>query len=336
MRIPLSHFLCISMLPMIHGVLASKAENRGTEDGKSITCGQVVTKTKNRIVGGEDASRGAWPWQISLQYKGKHACGGTLISADWVLTAAHCFPSNVRFSDYQVNLGNYQLLNPEKNAQWVKLSKVFAHKAYAGDGTSGDIALAQLERPVHFTESILPACLPDARVKFSNGTFCWVTGWGAPSYGASLGGPMTLQQIRLPLIDTMKCDEMYHIGTSINPNTREIQDDMICAGYETGKKDACVGDSGGPLVCQDNGAYYVAGIVSWGDMCALPNRPGVYTLVSFYEDWIKKHYPRAQFGLVNITYNKVRPSNSASSLFHTDFSFFLLLTAMSFIGILLK
>ncbi|KAH0626596.1 hypothetical protein JD844_001674 [Phrynosoma platyrhinos] len=275
------------------GVLENEAQSRDTKEGTQTTCGQVITKSKNRIIGGEDAARGAWPWQVSLQYKGKHACGGTLISAEWILTAAHCFPRKAILSEYRVNLGNYQLLKPEPNALWVKLSRVIAHEDYAGDGTSGDIALAQLERPVRFTESILPACLPDNTVQFRGGTFCWVTGWGAPVYGGE----------EKPL-------DLRHLPTFM-------------------------GDSGGPLVCQDSGAWYVAGVVSWGDMCALPNRPGVYTLVNYYENWIKKHHPRAQFGLVNITYYQMTPSASASSLIHQDFLFFFLLTVTSFIGTLL-
>ncbi|XP_061446255.1 serine protease 33-like [Rhineura floridana] len=303
--------------------------SRDTENGTQTVCGQVVAK--NRIVGGEDASRGAWPWQVSLQYKGKHACGGTLISAEWVLTAAHCFPRKAALSDYRVNLGNYQLSNPDQNALWLRVSRVFAHQGYAGDGTSGDIALAQLEHPVRFTQVILPACLPDAKVQFPGGTLCWVTGWGAPYYGATLGAPKTLQAIQVPLIHTMPCDAMYHIGTGINPSTREIKDDMICAGYAKGEKDACLGDSGGPLVCEEDGAWFVVGIVSWGDLCAVPNRPGVYTRVGFYEDWIKRHYPRAQFGLVNITYYQA----SASSLVLKDLHLSLLFTVCCLTTILL-
>ncbi|KAG8140340.1 putative Serine protease 27 protein [Naja naja] len=118
-------------------------------------CGQVVNQ--NRIVGGEDASLNAWPWQASLQ--------------------------NAVLSNYQANLGNYQLLNPDPNAMWRRLSQVAVHENYTGDGSSGDIALAQLEQPVHFTQGILPACLPDAKIQFTKGSLCWVTGWGSPAYG---------------------------------------------------------------------------------------------------------------------------------------------------------
>ncbi|XP_053120293.1 transmembrane protease serine 9-like [Hemicordylus capensis] len=317
--------LSVLQLGFMGCVLENEAQSQDAENGTQTMCGQVVAK--NRIVGGEDSSYGAWPWQVSLQYKQKHICGGTLINAEWVLTATHCFPGNAALSDYRANLGNYQLSNPDSNALWLRLSQVILHEDYVTDGSSGDIALAQLEQPVHFTQGILPACLPDAKVQFPNGTLCWVTGWGAPQYGATLGAPKTLQQIQLPLIDTLACDAMYHIGTGIKASIREVQDDMICAGYATGGKDACLGDSGGPLVCQEDGAWFVAGIVSWGDMCAIPNRPGVYTRVSFYEDWIKIHLPQAQFGLVNITYYRVMQPSFASRPVSKDFYFLLLLTA---------
>ncbi|KAK9395384.1 hypothetical protein NXF25_018745 [Crotalus adamanteus] len=64
------------------------------------------------------------------------------------------------------------------------MSQVAVHENYAREGSSGDIALAQLEQPVRFTQSILPACLPDAKVQFPKGTLCWVTGWGSPAYGS--------------------------------------------------------------------------------------------------------------------------------------------------------
>uniref|UniRef100_A0A670ZF25 Peptidase S1 domain-containing protein n=1 Tax=Pseudonaja textilis TaxID=8673 RepID=A0A670ZF25_PSETE len=241
-------------------------------------CGQVVKQ--NRIVGGADASLNAWPWQASLQYQGKHVCGATLINSELILTAAHCFPKNAVLSNYQANLGNYQLLNPDPNAVWRRLSQVAVHENYTGDGSSGDIALAQLEQPVHFTQGILPACLPDAKTQFPKGSLCWVTGWGSPTYGEPL--PPTFQW--------NGCVLLFYLYINLFGKLVIPKDDMFCAGYAEGKKDACLGDSGGPLVCQADGAWFVAGIVSWGDLCGLSNRPGVYTRVSFYQDWIQSHF----------------------------------------------
>uniref|UniRef100_A0A8C8SF51 Peptidase S1 domain-containing protein n=1 Tax=Pelusios castaneus TaxID=367368 RepID=A0A8C8SF51_9SAUR len=258
-------------------------------------CGQA--RPQNRIVGGEDAPLGAWPWQVSLQYENRHVCGGTLINSEWVLSAAHCFPRHAELSRYRVILGSRQLLNPEPGSLRLPLSRALGHALYSGEGSSGDIALAQLGRPVTFTPQVLPACLPDAGIHFPAGTLCWVTGWGSPQEGDQLPAPMTLQQLQVPLIDTLPCDALYQRRGS----GRVIQDDMVCAGYAEGRRDACQGDSGGPLVCQKAGLWFVAGIISWGEGCALPSRPGVYIRVSAYLGWIRQHMPNATFGVVNIT-----------------------------------
>uniref|UniRef100_A0A8C4Y629 Peptidase S1 domain-containing protein n=1 Tax=Gopherus evgoodei TaxID=1825980 RepID=A0A8C4Y629_9SAUR len=100
-----------------------------------------------------------------------------------------------------------------------------------------------------------------------------------------LPAPMTLQQLQVPLIDPLPCDALYRHRSSM----REIQDDMVCAGYAEGQRDACQGDSGGPLVCQKAGLWFVTGVISWGEGCALPNRPGVYIRVGAYLDWIGQH-----------------------------------------------
>lgn len=253
----------------------------------SPVCGSPAVA--NRIVGGTDAAEGMWPWQVSLRYNGRAICGGSLISNQWVISAAHCVQFSSSPSRYTVYLGAYRLDTPAANEVGVRVINLIVNSQFSGMGSSGDISLLGLAKPITFTQFIQPICIPPASMVFSPGTNCWVTGWGDTKYGVNLAYPRTLQQVMVPLISRESCDKMYHIDSAYNPSQTVIKYDQICAGYQSGQQDACLGDSGGPLVCQANGMWYQVGIVSWGDDCALPNRPGVYTSVSAYESWINYH-----------------------------------------------
>ncbi|MBN3314035.1 TRYB1 Tryptase, partial [Atractosteus spatula] len=96
-----------------------------------------------------------------------------------------------------------------------------------------------------------------------------------------LAPPRTLQEVQLPIIDNRCCQSMYK---------REIiRENMMCAGYEDGKKDTCLGDSGGPLVCKKGDSWIQTGIASIGGRCDRSNSAGIYTRVSSFTDWIKEH-----------------------------------------------
>ncbi|CAN2390200.1 Belongs to the peptidase S1 family [Pristimantis euphronides] len=246
-------------------------------------CGNPVFG--NRIVGGTDANEGGWPWQVSLRYLGSHICGGSLISNQWVLTAAHCFERSVNPSDYLVMLGGYQLQVTSPHQVASAVQSIIVNSLFRGAGTPGDIALIKLSGTITYTAYILPVCVPTTSMSFSDGTNCWVTGWGDVGSDVRLPYPQTLQQVMVPLISTDSCDRMYHIGSDISANQQIVPSDQICAGYAAGKEDSCQGDSGGPLVCNINGIWYQAGIVSWGDQCAMSYRPGVYTYVPDYYNW---------------------------------------------------
>lgn len=251
-------------------------------------CGVVF---QARITGGNDSVTGQWPWQVSITYEGTHVCGGSVVSEQWVLSAAHCFPSENNKNDYEVRLGAHQLDSFTNNDEVRTVAEIISHPSYREEGSEGDIALLRLSSPVTFSRYIRPICLPAANASFPNGLKCTVTGWGHVAPSVSLSAPKTLQQLEVPLISRETCNCLYNI----NPNPEEphtIQQDMVCAGYVTGGKDACQGDSGGPLSCPVEGTWYLAGIVSWGDACGAPNRPGVYTLTSSYASWI--HYYAAE------------------------------------------
>ncbi|XP_066486400.1 serine protease 27-like [Tiliqua scincoides] len=270
------------MGPGVHEIQATRA------------CGKPVVSL-NRIVKGLDTAPGEFPWQISLQLNHKHVCGGSLISHDWVITAAHCFYQFRDLSEYQVLLGVTQLSNPGPQACCLGVKKIIVNPTYAGQTTSGDIALVQLSRKVHYSDFILPICLPDASVKFPPGKLCWVTGWGNLRHSVGLPSPQTLQKLQVPIIDSKTCSALYRTNMGDGLPPRAIKDDMICAGFAEGMKDACKGDSGGPMVCMIGWSWVLAGIVSWGEGCAIENRPGVYSRLTYYESWIHSIIPDIKF-----------------------------------------
>ncbi|KAM6959268.1 serine protease 27-like [Aplochiton taeniatus] len=241
-------------------------------------CGKAPLNTKqDRIVGGQDATAGSWPWQASLHYNGAHFCGGSLINNLWILTAAHCF-SSTSTAGYTVYLGRQDQEGTNPNEQSRSLAMVLRHPDYNVDTSDNDIALLQLSSAVGFTDYIQPVCLAEPGSSFYTDVNTWVTGWGRIRSGVSLPSPQTLQEVSVPVVGNRKCNCLYGVGS--------ITDNMICAGLLAGGKDSCQGDSGGPLVIQQSQVWIQAGIVSFGQGCALPNFPGVYTRVSQYQTWI--------------------------------------------------
>ncbi|XP_062524707.1 uncharacterized protein LOC101737507 isoform X2 [Bombyx mori] len=235
---------------------------------------------RSRVVGGDAAVAGAWPWQAALYRDGDFQCGATLIHPQWLLSASHCFYQATE-AHWVARLGALRR-GAWPRGPWERVSRVVqvvTHPKYMSRGFRNDIALLRLERGAMHAR-LRPACLPPAYHMPPPGRHCTVVGWGQ-LYEHERVFPDTLQEVELPVISSAECRRR----TRLLPLYR-VTDDMFCAGYDRGGRDACLGDSGGPLMCQESGRWYIYGVTSNGYGCARANRPGVYTKVSNYIDWI--------------------------------------------------
>uniref|UniRef100_A0A8C3BJ40 Transmembrane serine protease 6 n=1 Tax=Cairina moschata TaxID=8855 RepID=A0A8C3BJ40_CAIMO len=204
------------------------ADCRDLSDEERCDCG--LQAPLSRIVGGANSVEGEWPWQASLQVRGRHICGGTLIADRWVVSAAHCFQDERLASPsiWTVYLGKYFQNTSSHTEVSFKVIRLFLHPYYEEDSHDYDVALLQLDHPVITSPFIQPICLPAPSHLFEPGLHCWITGWGALKEGGHISN--VLQKVDVQIIQQDICSEAYHY--MISPR-------MLCAGYHKGKKDAC-------------------------------------------------------------------------------------------------
>ncbi|KAF3850720.1 hypothetical protein F7725_012492 [Dissostichus mawsoni] len=260
----------INMIPIVlASVLIASALGCGTPAIEPLT---------SRVVNGVDAKPHSWPWQISLQYERngawRHTCGGSLIAANWVMTAAHCINEKLK---YRVHVGKHNLVELEAGSKAILTDKIIVHRQWNPVlvAIGNDIALIKLSESVTLSDHVQLACIPAAETLLSSLSSCYITGWGRLSTGGSIADK--LQQALMPVADHETCTQSDWWGVAIRRS-------MVCAGG-----DGVVGDSGGPLNCQNSeGTWEVHGIASFvsGLGCNFVKKPTVFTRVSAFNDWI--------------------------------------------------
>ncbi|XP_070824886.1 trypsin [Chaetodon trifascialis] len=234
----------------------------------AVNCQEVA---QGRIVGGYAPVPHSIKYIVSIQTtERQHFCGGFLINKYWVVTAAHC---NVGVNRMMIVAGDYSLTIYEGTEQEILPQLLVPHPEYNSTTNNSDIMLIKLKAPVYLNSYVSIALLPRHGTSVAEGRVCRVSGWGYTSPRGQI--PATLRTVKLPIVSTGKCNSSDSFDGKITEN-------MLCAGYSAGGKDACKGDSGGPLVCEGR----VYGVVSWGSGCADAQFPGVYTAVSKYRRWI--------------------------------------------------
>lgn len=139
-------------------------------------------------------------------------------------------------------------------------------------------AIVKLDRPVTFNNYVQPVCLPRPNDVFAPDEECYVAGWGHTQWDGTQ--PDILREAKVKIVSREVCNQKKSYAGTIHGTA-------MCAGYSKGGIDACEYDSGGPLVCVRCGRHYVAGLVSWGDQCALPNKYGVYANMTVLTPWVR-------------------------------------------------
>ncbi|XP_065300554.1 venom peptide isomerase heavy chain-like [Dermacentor albipictus] len=256
-----------------------------SDDINNKGCG--IFSSSGRIVGGHLVHRkDQVPWVVQLglpsmynaTYNASKFCGGSIISARFVLTASHCIAKRRIYLDGAVIIYN----STEKlRGSRVGIAALFSHPSYIPGELGHDIALAKTTEPFKFDRFVRPVCLPWKQSNLA-GRKAAISGWGRLSARNKSG--LDLLRITQMILPYNRCKESFSKEELAKRLTR---DDVLCARRKG--KGICKGDSGGPLTVLGKGGKAVqVGVAAFAYGCAHPTKADFYTRVSTYVPWIRE------------------------------------------------
>jgi trypsin len=223
------------------------------------------------IVGGTVAAPGSHPYILSVQLNGQHVCGAALLSPTTAVTAAHCYAENPR--NTSISAGRQNITVAETSAQTRKVSSYVIHPRFDAVTVDSDIAVLHWKEPLALNSRVGVVPYAPQGSGPPVGSSMDIAGWGVLNED-SREPSAELRRLDVPVLSDTACARRYYPGADTSTK--------FCAGFAGGGEDACYGDSGGPGVVDGR----LVGIISYGDGCARPNRPGVYTRVAAFADWV--------------------------------------------------
>lgn len=285
----------------------------------------AASDARPQIVNGTPAAITDAPWQVALMKvtpfgtpPREQFCGGSVLSATWVITAAHCVESETNPNNFWILAGT-AALPPigDPAATRYAVDAILIHPSWQTDVYRNDIALLRLRTPLPIDGvTIAPIAIPEFADWPAKGTPALITGWGDINPVRMPPEPIYADTLQKAQVDVLagpgeaRCGN-YEAGSATVRGYDPVT--MLCAGTTTPPLvDSCQADSGGPLAIQRDGTWYLAGVVSWGQGCSTPGFPGLYARVTTYAKWIRESMQPGKTGSVAITVPATQSIHCAS------------------------